>query len=74
MSKSIRELQSCLPSCMMPDGADPCAGYHAAIAKIAELEAGQRKQAVDFAEWLDYGGISSEFEPAYDLFLEWQEA
>ena len=27
-----------LPMCMMPDGADPCDGYHSAMARVAELE------------------------------------
>jgi len=27
------------PECMAPDGADPCAGYHAALGRIAKLEA-----------------------------------
>lgn len=31
--------RGCLPDCMMPDGADPCIGYHATLARIAEIEA-----------------------------------
>jgi len=27
------------PDCMAPDGADPCAGYHSALKRVAELEA-----------------------------------
>ena len=26
------------PACMAPDGADPCAGYHAALERIDALE------------------------------------
>lgn len=27
-SKATPHILDCLPSCMMPDGADPCSGYH----------------------------------------------
>lgn len=35
---------SCLPDCMAPDGADPCAGYHALLAEVEHLkiEVGRR--------------------------------
>ncbi len=35
----LPHLLSCLPDCMSPDGADPCAGYHAAHAQIEQLYA-----------------------------------
>lgn len=30
--------RGCLPDCMMPDGADPCIGYHAALDRVRSLE------------------------------------
>ena len=35
-----------LPDCMMPDGADPCLAYQAALTRIRELEA----QVADLTE------------------------
>lgn len=31
--------QDCMPDCMSPDGAEPCAGYTALLNRIKELEA-----------------------------------
>ena len=53
MSDSIKTLQSCLPECMMPDGADPCAGYHAAIDRIDELEAENEALKAQLIEWVN---------------------
>jgi len=32
--------QTCMPECMMPDGAEPCAGYRALLTHITVLEDG----------------------------------
>lgn len=37
MSNWKQKTLSCLPDCMMPDGADPCAGYHH-LHSVAEQE------------------------------------
>ena len=40
-----------LPDCMMPDGADPCAGYQALAARIRELEAERDALKADAEVW-----------------------
>ena len=43
------------PACMAPDGADPCEGYHAALDRIAELEA-ENNRLIDLMQhWYNYG-------------------
>ena len=74
MSESIRMLQSCLPDCMMPDGADPCAGYHAAVDRIAELEADRKEHAIAFAEYCYCRDNFVNAAPYYPEFLEQLEA
>ena len=35
----MSDLSQCMPYCMMPDGAEPCKGYSAALAEIERLTA-----------------------------------
>ena len=43
------------PACMAPDGADPCESYHAALDRIAELEAELSGAQQGHREILDMG-------------------
>lgn len=54
-----------LPDCMMPDGADPCAGYQALAARLAEAEALLREARGH----LQYGSQPSDLFLRIDAFL-----
>ena len=47
--------QTCMPTCMMPDGAEPCEGYTALLAKVEELE--DRLAAVKSCPIHYHGGV-----------------
>jgi alkylation response protein AidB-like acyl-CoA dehydrogenase len=57
-----------LPDCMMPDGADPCAGYQALAARLAEAEARIESMRND-----DWGSLRRRVESAEALLREARE-
>ena len=58
MVDQVSDTLDCLPDCMMPDGADPCAGYKRVINVAVTLEsekqvlAAENKRLREFAIWM----------------------
>lgn len=61
-----------LPDCMMPDGADPCAGYHQLRREIEQLQAKLHCMCgspIDHSAWEGHAAVSM-----YDYALDRAEA